>query len=51
VTAKDAAALLAGKTTGEKKCRSKQGKEFKAAFYIDENHQVCFRFATKKGHQ
>jgi DNA topoisomerase-3 len=43
VTAADAGLLLAGKKTGFKKCRKKDGGEFRAAFAL-ENGKVVFQF-------
>jgi DNA topoisomerase-3 len=43
VTAADAKLLLEGKTTKPKKCRSRAGKEFLAAFAL-ENGKVAFKF-------
>jgi DNA topoisomerase-3 len=48
VTAADAAALLAGKKTGVKKCVSKAGKDFAAKFYLDKDGKVAFDFAAKQ---
>jgi DNA topoisomerase-3 len=43
VTEADAKLLLSGKTTKPKKCRSRAGKEFLAAFAL-ENGKVAFKF-------
>jgi DNA topoisomerase-3 len=47
VSAADAQALLSGKKTRLKKCRSKAGKEFQAAFALEKG-KVVFRFEDRK---
>ena len=47
VSPAEAQALLAGKQTKMKKCVSKAGKEFKAAFYLSED-KILMQFEEKK---
>jgi len=48
VTEADVKLLLSGKHTKPKKCRSKAGKEFRAAFYLDKEKKVAFAFEERK---
>jgi DNA topoisomerase-3 len=47
VSAADAQALLAGKKTKLKKCKSKAGNDFNAAFFLEDD-KVKFQFENKK---
>lgn len=49
LTEKDVTALCNGKQTGSKHCTNKAGKKFDCKFSLDENKQVKFVFADKKG--
>jgi DNA topoisomerase-3 len=44
LSVEDIALLLSHKSTGMKNCVSKSGKKFKAAFYLDRDGAISFRF-------
>ena len=49
LTEKDVIALCTRKQTGIKHCTNKAGKKFDCKFSLDENRQIKFVFADKKG--